>query len=144
MDWPRPACSSRLKVSKTYERVAPFLYAILSADLYKGNIFLSKQSVIFLRETERVYSAIGAVNRNVLVTDISGASDTVLQVENKPLMLTFSPSAMPKLYSNLQASTSLYRSHASTFKDERCFESTENMLYYRIRRSGWTRVVKLA
>lgn len=58
-------------------------------NLHRPNIFLSKHSVLFLREVIWVHSAAEAINVNGLVSDLSQARDEALQLKDKYMALQY-------------------------------------------------------
>lgn len=66
----RPARLCRLRADKKYEQVAMFLRAFPIQNSNRANIFLSKQSVLFLREMVWLYGTAAVETENDLLTEV--------------------------------------------------------------------------
>lgn len=77
----QPARCRELETNEKYEHVASFWRMFRISSSYRTNVFLSKRSVLFVRDLMCLYGTTAAVNHNGLVTDLEGVLNKTLQLK---------------------------------------------------------------
>lgn len=83
-----PGCFYQLGADDNYKHVTQLLLAFLIQNLHRAKFFLSKTSVIFLKDMLWFYSTATAVNENKPATEVVGIRHTALWLKDRPLALS--------------------------------------------------------
>lgn len=82
------ACFCKLKPDEMYEHVTPFLHVFLFRNSRLANMWLSKQSVLCLRDMAWFNGTAAAVNRNYFLNEMVNVSDKAVLQKNGQLVLS--------------------------------------------------------
>lgn len=82
-----PAGFCELETDDKHEQVAPFLRAFATRNWHRTNVFVSKPSLLFLRELTWFYGTEAAVNESNLATEVVPICEIAKQPKDRPLVL---------------------------------------------------------